>query len=98
MAALGFHHWRRLLGRWCPLDESPEVRLILWLLASAITEEPELAHKGGRKPYEGGFFGGGFQAYCAAVQLDGQFVIEQINRACASPVRVLSKREARAAA
>lgn len=87
MARLSSIAWISLLQRWCPYEPIPEVRLVAWLLGHAIADEPSAAADDGREPYRSGFFGGGFQCYCALIRLNPAFVLEQIDRANASTVK-----------
>lgn len=95
MTVLACITWRRMLEQWCPYEPTPEVRLVCWLLATAITDEPGEALDQGRQPFVGGFFAGGFQAWCSLVRLNPQFVMEQIARANASKVRSTAGRPGR---
>ena len=95
MAQLPLPTWRRLLQQWCPYEPIPEVRLVVWFLATSIVDEPAEARQQDRMPYCGGFFGGGFQAWCSLLRLNPQFVLEQIARANASKVRYQAGRAAR---
>lgn len=82
--------WEKLLVRWCPMEATPEVNLVVWLLASAIADEPGEAARGGRKPFKGGFFDGRFNAWCRAVGLNPRFVLEQIDVAARARVQMTS--------
>lgn len=97
MTQLGVLTWEKLLHRWSQVEPSPEVCLIVRVLADAIATEPDEASRQGRDPFVGGFFGnGGFEHYCAAIRLNAQFVWEQIHVANASRVHVHRQGDARA--
>lgn len=70
--------WEKVLSRWSDAPECGEKRLLVALLAMAITEEARAVGD-----FEHGFFhrGGGFDKYCKVVGLNPQFVREQIERA-----------------
>lgn len=96
MSQLRVMDWEKVLHRWVELEPMPEVNLLIRVLAEAIAGEPDEAIRQGREPFVGGFFSGGFQNYCAALQLNPKFVLEQIAVANASDV-VVPKQPARSA-
>lgn len=86
MTQLRSMDWDKMLHRWCQLSPMPEVNLLIRVVADAIVSEPDEAVKEGREPFVGGFFGHGFSNYCAALQLNPHFILEQIALANASDV------------
>ena len=87
-AGVSFSQWQTLLRRWCPLETTPEVKLLCAILAQAIDDEPAVAAGRRAPPFTTGFFrtgAGGFFRYCGLLNLDGDFVLEQIARARAWP-------------
>jgi hypothetical protein len=72
------NRWTTVLSRWSDVPECGEKRLMVALLAMAITEESRA-----ERDFEHGFFtrGGGFDTYCKVIGLNPQFVREQIDRA-----------------
>lgn len=71
--------WHKVLSRWSEIPETPERKLLIAVLASAIEEE----QRSNAPDFTDGFFapGAGFEAYCAVAGLGPQFVREQIARA-----------------
>ncbi len=76
--------WNRLLRRWSVRSDSPERNLLISVIAQAITDECADAKQLRRAPHfrRGGFVEG-MRGYCAAIGLDHEFLLEQLERAAA---------------
>jgi hypothetical protein len=67
-------HWSKLLSRWTPHNLTPEINLLIAVLAKAITEEARLAIEEYREPFTSAFFASGFATYCGVLGINPQFV------------------------
>lgn len=73
--------WKKILGRWSELAESPERNLLLAVIAQAIEDEQRRAYESGGIPkYNRGFFVRGLRVYCNVVGIGYEFLIEQLHR------------------
>lgn len=77
---LGLLRWTKILARWASTPESPEKRLIVAVLAQAISDEQDRVK---RSKYSldlnFGFSESMFEAYCRMVGLNPDFVREQVS-------------------
>lgn len=91
MAQLNCGMWEKMLLRWCPMEPTPEVRLVCWVLLHWIADEPAFCRGTDRALYETGVFDGVFQAYARMVQLNPEFIVDQVRVANRAQVSMPAK-------